>query len=144
MLIKKQITLIILIFSLVFASANITIYNQNKALINEYRKANLTYGIQTLVVPNIPNTVDPSSINLFSNEINFISKELLNNPITTKSILDALIGKNIELVKSRVYDRIEKASLSLAEYKNKLLHYVFSYRTHDFLKTTSWKVIFML
>ena len=99
MLIKKQITLIILIFSLVFASANITIYNQNKALINEYRKANLTYGIQTLVVPNIPNTVDPSSINLFSNEINFISKELLNNPITTKSILDALIGKNIELVK---------------------------------------------
>ena len=55
-----------------------------------------------------------------------------------------VLGENIELVKRPVCDCIEKASLSLAEYKKKLLHYVFSYRTHDFLKTTSWKVIFML
>ena len=59
-----------IIFSLVFTQTNITIYNQGRALINEIREANLRQkGKQNLLIPNIPNTTDPSSINLFSENI---------------------------------------------------------------------------
>ena len=110
MLIIIRIITSILIFNLVYANINITIYNQNRALINEHRKVQLNHtGIQKLVVPNIPNSVDPSSINLFSNEIEFISKEFLKIPITTTSLLNTLIGKNIELVK---YNKDGKISFS--------------------------------
>ena len=53
--------------------------------------------------------MDPSSINLFSNEIEFISKEFLKIPITTTSLLNTLIGKDIELVK---YNEDGKISFS--------------------------------
>lgn len=110
MLIIIKIITSILIFNLVYANINITIYNQNRALINEHRKVQLNHtGIQKLVVPNIPNSVDPSSINLFSNEIEFISKEFLKIPITTTSLLNTLIGKDIELVK---YNEEGKISFS--------------------------------
>ena len=107
--IKKMFTLI-LILNLIFANTSITIYNQNRAHINEHREVHLDYkGIQKLVIPNIPSTADPSSINLFSDEIQFISKEFLKRSITTKSLLDDLIGEKIELVK---YDKDGKISFS--------------------------------
>ena len=89
-----------IILSLIFAQTNITIYNQGRALIYETRKTNLEHkGKQNLLISNIPNTADPSSINLFSTNIQFISKELLTKPITNESLLNASIGKEIELVK---------------------------------------------
>ncbi len=89
-----------LIFTLVFSQIDITIYNQGRALINEIREVNLGQkGKQSLIIRNIPNTADPSSINLYSDNIQFISKEFLKNPITNQSLLNASIGKEIELVK---------------------------------------------
>ena len=100
MLILKILFKITLLINLVFTQTNITIYNQGRALINEIRETNLEQtGKQNLLIKNIPNTAEPSSINLFSNNIQFISKEFLKKPITNQSLLDASIGKEIELVK---------------------------------------------
>ncbi len=100
MLIVKILFQAIFIITPVFTQIDVTIYNQGRALINEIREVNLSReGKQNLLILNIPNTVDPSSINLFSDDIKFISKEFLKMPITNKSLLDASIGKEIKLVK---------------------------------------------
>ena len=100
MLILKILFQSTFILSLALAQTNITIYNQGRALINEIREANLGQkGKQNLLISNIPNTADPSSINLFSDNIQFISKEFLQKPITNQSLLNASINKEIELVK---------------------------------------------
>ena len=75
MLILKILFQATLIFSLTFSQRDITIYNQGRALINETREVNLGQkGKQSLLIQGIPNTADPSSINLFSDNIQFISK----------------------------------------------------------------------
>ena len=100
MLIVKILFQITFIFSLLFSQTKITIYNQGRAFISEIQKVHLgKKGKQKLVISDIPNTVDPASINLFSDNIQFISKEFIKNPITNQSLLNALIGKKIELVK---------------------------------------------
>jgi len=100
MLILKILFQVTFVFTMAFSQIEITIYNQGRALINEIREANLWQtGKQSLIIRDIPNTVDPSSINLFSDNIQFISKEFLKKPITNQSLLNASIGKEIELVK---------------------------------------------
>ncbi len=85
---------------MIYGQINITVYNQGRALIQEFRELNLNKkGTQSVSIRNIPNTADPSSINLLSENIQFISKEFLNKPITIQTILNASIGENIELVK---------------------------------------------
>lgn len=94
MLIVKILFQITFIFSLLFSQTKITIYNQGRAFISEIQKVNLgRQGKQKLIISNIPNTVDPASINLFSDNIQFISKEFIKNPITNQSLLNAFIGK---------------------------------------------------
>jgi len=78
----------------------ITIYNENKAFINETREIILNaLGKQYVFIENLPSNIYPSSISLFSENIKFFSTEFINNPISTKSMLDASIGNQIELIK---------------------------------------------
>ena len=89
MLIVKILFQITFIFSLLFSQTKITIYNQGRAFISEIQKVHLgKKGKQKLVISDIPNTVDPASINLFSDNIQFISKEFIKNPITNQSLLN--------------------------------------------------------
>ena len=100
MLSLKILFQFIFILSMIYGQINITVYNQGRALIQEFRELNLNKkGTQSVSIRNIPNTADPSSINLLSENIQFISKEFLNKPITIQTILNASIGENIELVK---------------------------------------------
>ncbi|SVB61197.1 uncharacterized protein METZ01_LOCUS214051, partial [marine metagenome] len=100
MLILNILFQVTFIFTPAFSQIDITIYNQGRALINEIREVNLEQkGKQSLLIQGIPNTADPSSINLLSDNIQFISKEFLKKPITNQSLLNASIGKEIELVK---------------------------------------------
>ncbi|SVC08170.1 uncharacterized protein METZ01_LOCUS261024, partial [marine metagenome] len=81
MTISKILLLIIITYSLSWSQTVITIYNQNKAFINEVRELNLNkHGKQYISIYNLPIYVDPSSINLFSNDIKFNSKEFFHNP----------------------------------------------------------------
>ena len=90
----------IIITGIVLPKTNITIYNQGRGLIEEIRSIHLTKdGKQKIIIKNLPNNVDPKSINLYSEKINFLSKEFIKKPITNKELLNANINNNIELIK---------------------------------------------
>ena len=56
------------------AQTSIKIYNQGRALVQEERKKKFSQmGKQTLLIYNIPLAAESSSINLFSDDIQFIS-----------------------------------------------------------------------
>ena len=96
----KYLIFITLLYSVVFAQTSIKIYNQGRALVQEERKKKFSQiGKQTLLIPNIPRAAEPSTINLFSDDIQFISKEYIYHPISVESLLNVNIGKEIELVK---------------------------------------------
>ena len=81
---KLKTFIIILIISLnhLFSQIEITIYNENKAFINETRELILNeIGEQHIIVDNLPNDIEPSSISMFSENIKFISKVFLNKSI---------------------------------------------------------------
>ena len=84
----------------IIAQTSIKIYNQGWALVQEERQKKFSQtGEQTLLIPKLPPTIDPSSINLFSEEISFLSKEYIFHPVSIKSLLDSNVGSEVELVK---------------------------------------------
>ena len=100
-MIKYYILLyLIIIINLCLSQTKITIYNQDRALVQEIRNKKLKKkGKQILNVEQIPNSVIPSSIYLFSDNSSFITKNFINKKITTQSLLNANIGNSIELIK---------------------------------------------
>ena len=90
----------ILLCCIVNAQATIKIYNQGHALVQQKHIDKLAKtGSQKLLLQDLPLNIDPSSINLFSNNVEFLSIEYNYNPISTKSLLDANIGNELELIK---------------------------------------------
>ena len=82
------------------AQISIKIYNQGRALVQEERKKKFSQmGKQTLLILNIPHAAESSSINLYSDDIQFISKEYIYHPISVESLLNINMGKDIELIK---------------------------------------------
>ena len=100
-MIKYYILLsLIIIINLCSSQTKITIYNQDRALIQEIRDKKLKKrGKQILNVENIPNSVIPSTIYLFSDNISFITKNFINKKISKQSLLNANVGNSIELIK---------------------------------------------
>lgn len=96
----KMILLYILICCVLTAQTTVKIYNQGRALVQEERIKKFSQkGKQSLLIQKIPPAADPSSINLFSDDIQFLSKEYLYHPISIESLLNTNTGKEIELVK---------------------------------------------
>ena len=96
----KMILLYILLCGVLTAQTTVKIYNQGRALVQEERTKKFTQrGKQSLLIQKIPSAADPSSVNLFSDDIQFLSKEYLYRPISIESLLNANTGKEIELVK---------------------------------------------
>jgi len=96
----KLILITIISFKCLFSQMEITIYNENKAFINETREIILNaMGEQYISIENLPYKIYPASISLFSENIKFLSTEFINKPISIKSMLDASIGNKIELIK---------------------------------------------
>jgi len=82
------------------AQTTIKIYNQGRALVQEERQKKFSKkGKQKLIISKIPHAAESSSINIFSDEMEVISKEYLFLPISNENILNANIGNEIELVK---------------------------------------------
>ena len=97
---KKLIILNVLICSVITAQTSIKIYNQGRALVQEERQKKFSQtGKQNLLVLKLPNSTESSSINLFSNEMQFISKEYIYRPISIESLLNVNANREIELVK---------------------------------------------
>ena len=95
-----MILLYILLCSVLTAQTTVKIYNQGRALVQEERVKKFSQkGKQSLLIQKIPHAADPSSVNLFSDDIQFLSKEYLYRAISIESLLNANTGKEIELVK---------------------------------------------
>tara|TARA_B100001029_G_C15061011_1_gene458473 strand:+ start:1893 stop:3245 length:1353 start_codon:yes stop_codon:yes gene_type:complete len=97
---NKIIFLKIILINVIIAQTSVKIYNQGWGLIQEerYKKFNKIEE-QTLLITNLPKNIEPSSVILFSNEIEFISKQYIHNPISIRSMLNENINNNIELIK---------------------------------------------
>ena len=96
----KYLILITLLCGVMTSQITIKIYNQGRALVKEERKKQFPQtGKQNLLVPNLPHAAESSSINLFSDDIQFISKEYIYHPISVESLLNVNMGKVVELVK---------------------------------------------
>ena len=96
----KYLILITFLCHALTAQISIKIYNQGRALVQEERKKKFSQlGKQTLLILNIPHAAESSSINLFSDDIQFISKEYIYHPISVESLLNVNTGKEIELIK---------------------------------------------
>ena len=96
----KIIILNVLLCGVITAQISIKIYNQGWALVQEERQKKFPQiGKQNLLVPRLPLAAKSSSINLFSDDVRFISKEYIYHPISIESLLNVNMGQRIELVK---------------------------------------------
>ena len=74
----KLILITIISFKCLFSQMEITIYNENKAFINETREIILNaMGEQYIFIENLPYKIYPASISLFSENIKFLLPVLL-------------------------------------------------------------------
>lgn len=100
MKLSKLLINIFLLSNFLFAEMHITIYNQGRAFIQDERNAELSKkGQIEFLVKDLPNSVDPSSIEIQSDNIQLYSKEYIYKPITTEALLNANLGNKIELLK---------------------------------------------
>ena len=96
----KFIILNAMLCSIMVAQTTIKIYNQGRALVQEERQKKFSQeGKQKLIISKIPHAAESSSINIFSDDMEVISKEYLYLPISDEYMLNANIGNEIELVK---------------------------------------------
>jgi len=96
----KYLILITLLCGVMTAQITIKIYNQGRALVQEERKKKFSQtGKQNLLVPNLPHSAESSSINLFSDDMQVMSKEYIYHPISVESLLSVNTDKEVELVK---------------------------------------------
>ena len=92
-----------LIFSIsiniLFTQNHVTIYNQGNAFIQKNNiEVNNQLGELILIIEGFPLSVDASSIEIFSENIEFSSKEYVYKPINIDNLLNSNINKEINLV----------------------------------------------
>ena len=96
----KFLILIALLSSTNAAETTIKIYNQGRALVQEERQKKFSRNEkQKFIISNLPRAAESSSINIFSDHMDIISKEYLYHPISNETLLNVNIGKEVELVK---------------------------------------------
>ena len=82
---------------------DLTIYNQNLSLIREERSMDLEKGISTIVIPDIPATIDGTSLH-FSSRTDPMSVRVLEQNyqydlVSQAKLLEKYIGKEIQFVR---------------------------------------------
>ena len=84
-------------------SVDLTIYNQNLSLIREERSFTLARGLSRVVVPDIPSTIDGTSLHFLSLTDPMAVKVLEQNYqydlVNTGTLLEKYIGKEVEFVR---------------------------------------------
>ena len=94
-----EITIFSISINILFTQNHITIYNQGNAFIQKNNiEVNNQLGQLILIIENFPLSVDASSIELFSENIEFSSKEYIYKPINIDNLLNSNMNKEINLV----------------------------------------------
>ncbi len=84
-------------------SVDLTIYNQNLSLIREERRLNIAKGFSRVVIPDIPSTIDGTSLHFSSLTDPFAVRVLEQNYqydlVSQTKLLEKYIGKEVEFVR---------------------------------------------
>ena len=136
----KIIILSVLLCGIISAQTNIKIYNQGRALVQEERQKKFTQtGKQNLLISRIPRAAEASSINIFCNDIEFISKyEKKNGELNDNYFRNVITKTNLargfyaQFLRKwfDVYDRKQFLILSSSELANstqKTLNKIFNF-----------------
>jgi hypothetical protein len=82
---------------------DLTIYNQNLSLIREERNLNFKKGISTVVIPDIPSTIDGTSLHFTSltdaNAVRVLEQSYQYDLVNQAKLLSKYLGKTIEFVR---------------------------------------------
>jgi hypothetical protein len=99
---KTKITLLIMLASFAFLAATdqVTVYNDNFALVRTNTKLDLTKGMQSYFFENIPSTIEANSVIVESNSkgLEIFSQNYEYDLANTSKILTKYIGKEIEII----------------------------------------------
>lgn len=84
-------------------SVDLTIYNQNLSLIREERTLNISKGFSRVIIPDIPSTIDGTSLHFSSLTDPFAVRVLEQNYqydlVNQAKLLEKYIGKEVEFVR---------------------------------------------
>lgn len=84
-------------------SVDLTIYNQNLSLIREERTFNLSKGITSVVVPDIPSTIDGTSVHFVSltdaSAVKVLEQNYQFDLVNQGKLMEKYLGKQIEFVR---------------------------------------------
>jgi hypothetical protein len=84
-------------------SVDLTIYNQNLSLIREERKINIGKGISNVVIPDIPATIDGTSLHFLSltepSSVRVLEQNYQYDLVNQGKLLEKYIGKEVEFVR---------------------------------------------
>ncbi len=95
-------------------SVDLTIYNQNLSLIREERFLNLTKGMNRVIIPDIPSTIDGTSVHFLSltdpSGVKVLEQNYQYDLVHQAKLLEKYIGKQVEFVR---YDDAAKKEYSV-------------------------------
>lgn len=95
-------------------SVDLTIYNQNLSLIREERTLTLAKGMNRVVIPDIPSTIDGTSVHFLSltdpNGVKVLEQNYQYDLVHQAKLLEKYLGKQIEFVR---YDEATKKEYSV-------------------------------
>ena len=85
------------------SSVDLTIYNQNLSLIREERPITLPRGMSRLVIPEIPSTIDGTSLHFLSlsdpGAVRVLEQSYQYDLVHPSKLLERYLGKEIEFVR---------------------------------------------
>ncbi len=88
---------------------SLIIYSGNIALVYEKHKLNIKESDKKIIYKNVPLSIEIGSLNMdFSNEVSIHSWKYINNILTKEELINAHIGKSIEI---QISKDIKKAKL---------------------------------
>jgi hypothetical protein len=95
-------------------SVELTIYNQDLSLIREERMFNLVRGTSSVVVPDIPSTIDATSVHFVSltdaSAVKVLEQNYQFDLVSQAKLMEKYLGKQIEFVR---YDEAAKKEYSI-------------------------------
>lgn len=84
-------------------SVDLTIYNQNLSLIREERTFSLARGVSSVTVPDIPSTIDGTSVHFVSmtdaSAVKVLEQNYQFDLVNQGKLMEKYLGKNIEFVR---------------------------------------------
>src|SRR5262245_13824439 len=84
-------------------SVDLTIYNQNLSLIREERTLNINKGISHITIPDIPATIDGTSLHFISltdpSAVRVLEQNYQYDLVNQGRLLEKYIGKEVEFIR---------------------------------------------